>query len=30
VLLAGSESEYYLTSPVVLGYNCFMYEEDCE
>lgn len=30
VLLAGSESEFYLTSPIGQGYNCFMYGEDCE
>ena len=30
VLLAGSESELYLTGPTALGYNCFMYEIDCE
>lgn len=30
VLLAGSETEFYLTGPTALGYNCFMYETDCE
>ena len=30
VLLAGSESEYYLSSPIAQGYNCFMYGENCE
>ena len=30
VLAAGSESEFYLTGPTALGYNCFMYETDCE
>ena len=29
ILLAGSESEFYLTSPVGAGYSCFMYGEDC-
>ena len=30
VLLSGSESEFYLTSPIGQGYNCYMYGEDCE
>jgi hypothetical protein len=30
VLLAGAESEYYLTGPTSKGYNCFMYEMECE
>lgn len=30
VLLAGSESEYYLTGPTGSGYNCFMFGTECE
>ena len=30
ILLAGAESEYYLTGPTSKGYNCFMYEMECE
>ena len=30
ILTAGAESEYYLTGPTALGYNCFMTFEDCE
>jgi hypothetical protein len=29
VLSLGSESDYYLSGPTALGYNCFMYETDC-
>jgi hypothetical protein len=29
VLIAGSESEFFQTSPLGVGYNCFMYGEDC-
>lgn len=30
ILVAGAESEYYLTGPTALGYKCFMTFEDCE
>ena len=30
ILSAGSESDFYLTSPTALGYNCFMYGTDCD
>ncbi len=30
VLAAGSESEFFQTSPVALGYECFMNQTDCE
>lgn len=30
ILAAGSETEYYQTSPVAQGYDCFMYGENCE
>ena len=29
VLSLGGESDYYLSGPTALGYNCFMYETDC-
>ena len=30
ILAAGSESEFFQTSPVALGYECFMNQTDCE
>ena len=30
VLAAGSESEFFQTSPVALGYECFMNQTECE
>jgi hypothetical protein len=30
ILAAGSETEFYQTSPVAQGYDCFMYGENCE
>jgi hypothetical protein len=30
ILAAGSESEFFQTSPVSLGYECFMNQTDCE
>jgi hypothetical protein len=30
ILVAGTESEFYQTSPVALGYECFMNQTDCE
>jgi uncharacterized phage infection (PIP) family protein YhgE len=29
ILAAGSESEFFQTSPVAQGYKCFMYNEGC-
>ena len=30
ILAAGSETEFFQTSPVALGYECFMNQTDCE
>ena len=29
ILALGSDSDFYLTGPTALGYNCFMFETDC-
>ena len=29
ILALGSNSDFYLTGPTALGYNCFMFETDC-
>jgi len=30
ILAAGAQSELYLTGPTALGYQCFMFREDCD
>ncbi len=30
ILVIGADSEFYLTGPTVVGYKCFMTQEDCE
>lgn len=30
VLLAGQESELYITGPTNLGYQCFVYGNECD